>query len=238
MRSLLQFLGVWGAWIAVTAGMVSIAIWAISLDEDASQARAASTLLLWMFWPVAWIRLWLTGKNAARVSRRSARASTSRMPSNGTPEQSTPHFKTVRDAKEYLVDVIAKEAEINGTGLSEVERKMLYFTETGWTLPNMKEISAEFDRNYDQDGYEKKIAAIIARIDARLTGEWEQERMRWDRALEKLSEGDHYLLVLVDAANRNRKGAKHNWKILIIALVFFAVAAVNAWLRNWLRDHS
>jgi hypothetical protein len=61
--------------------------------------------------------------------------------------------------------------------------------------------------------------------------------MAWERALEKLSEGDHYLLVLVDAANPVRKGAKHNLKMLIIGLVFLALAALGTWFRGWLRDH-
>jgi len=61
--------------------------------------------------------------------------------------------------------------------------------------------------------------------------------MAWERALEKLSEGDHYLLVLVDAANPARKGAKRNLKMLVIALVFLALAGVDMWFRRWLRDH-
>jgi len=149
-------------------------------------------------------------------------------------EQEPGQFRTIREAKEYLVGIIVEEAKRNGAPLTEVERKMLYFTETGWTLPEMKEVSSEFDRDHDQDKYEQKIASLIGGIQARLTDE---ERMAWERALEKLSEGDHYLLVLVDAANPVRKGAKHNLKMLIIGLVFLALAALGTWFRGWLRDH-
>jgi hypothetical protein len=46
-------------------------------------------------------------------------------------------FNSVRDAKEYLVGKIAAEAELEGKPLSEIERKMLYFSETGCTLPDI-----------------------------------------------------------------------------------------------------
>ncbi len=239
MRSLLQFIGVWGAWIGVSAGALSIAIWALSFDDDPSDEQVASSLLWSMFWPFIWIYLWLTGKNSVPVSRRTVRPNGSKMKSQiGMRGQNENRFRSVREAKEYLVGVIAKEAENTGTPLTEVERKMLYFTETGWTLPDMKEVSSEFDRNCDQDKYEDKIASIVARIDARLAQERQDGRMAWDRALEKLSEGDHYLLVLVNAATPHRKAVRHNLKILIIAVLFFVLAAVNFWFRKWLWNHS
>lgn len=70
-------------------------------------------------------------------------------------------FQTVRDAKEYLVRRILAQADQEGVPLSDVERNMLYFSETGWTLPNMMAISQDFDQNYDQDEYESKIGKII-----------------------------------------------------------------------------
>lgn len=237
MRSLLQFLGAWGAMIAFTVGGFSIALWALSIDDDPTDERVASSLLLAIFWPVIWLRLRLTGKNRALVFHRGAPSRVSIVTSQpGMQEKSMQRFKTVREAKEYLVGVITKEAQHDGTALTEVEEKMLYFTETGWTLPDMKEISSEFDRDYDQDEYERKIGSIIARISARLSDGSEEERIAWRRALEKLSRGDHYLLVLIDSANPVRKGARHNLKMLIIALVFFVLAALDVRFRHWLVD--
>lgn len=71
---------------------------------------------------------------------------------------------------------------------------MLYFTETGWTLPDMKKVSAAFDRNYDQSKYEQRIGEIVGRIQVRLRDK-EPEQKAWELALEKLGEGDHYLLA-------------------------------------------
>jgi hypothetical protein len=217
-------------------GTFSIALWALSFDDDPNDERAASFLLWSMFWPLVWLYRCLTGKATMRhqVVRSTALRATSQV---GMREPSTQKFRTIREAKEYLAGAIAEEAERNGTPLTEVERKMLYFTETGWTLPDMKEVCAEFDSNYDQNEYEQKIASIVGRIKTRLTDEHQQERTNWNRALEKLGEGDHYLLVLADTPLQTQKGARHNLKMLIIALVFFALAALNRWFRHWLRDH-
>src|SRR5947209_6259308 len=58
-------------------------------------------------------------------------------------------FHSGREAKEFLISRIVAEAEHEKVPLSEVERKMLYFTETGWTLPDMAAVSDEFDKDYD-----------------------------------------------------------------------------------------
>ncbi len=33
---------------------------------------------------------------------------------------------------------------------------MLYFSETAWTLPDIREVNNEFDKNYHQNEYERK----------------------------------------------------------------------------------
>jgi len=59
-------------------------------------------------------------------------------------------FATSRDAKEFLISRIISESEREDVPLSEIERKMLYFTETAWTLPDIMEVNEVFDRDYDQ----------------------------------------------------------------------------------------
>ena len=53
-------------------------------------------------------------------------------------------FARPREAKEFLVARIVAEANKEGVPLSEVERKMLYFSETDWTLPDIDEVSEAF----------------------------------------------------------------------------------------------
>ena len=71
-------------------------------------------------------------------------------------------FATDREALDFLADRIAAEAKRENISLSDLERKILYFSETSWTLPEMTSVSASFDQNYDQDEYERKIASLIA----------------------------------------------------------------------------
>ncbi|HEY6447285.1 MAG TPA: hypothetical protein VIY53_12560 [Acidobacteriaceae bacterium] len=230
MRSLLQFLAVWGAVIGFNGGAVIVALWALSMDGDPRDERAASSLLsslLWStFWPLMWPFRGREGKETDRGRRRFIRS-----------EAGIRRFRTAREAKEYLVGVIANEAEHDGAPLTEVERKMLFFTETGWTLPEMKQVSAEFDRSYVQDEYEAKIASIAAKVRARFTDERQQEQMTWDSALEKLNRGDHYLLILIDGAIPARSGASKYLRMLLSVLVLFALGWLDLWFRRWLRAH-
>jgi hypothetical protein len=106
-------------------------------------------------------------------------------------------FSTARDAKEYLIDRIVAQANQDGIPLTDVERKMLYFSETGWTLPDMKTINREFDEAYDQNEYESKIGQIARRIHERSHDNGDDGN--WDEAVERLADEDHYLLVLIDS---------------------------------------
>jgi hypothetical protein len=142
-----------------------------------------------------------------------------------------PEFASARDAKEFLAGRIAAEAERQGSPLSEVESKMLYFSETGWNLPEMAEVNAEFDRDYNQDEYEKKIGSLVGAILARNDFGSDRDRELWNKAVAKLGEGDHYLLVLVgDSGTASADPKSEDWlrpwlialgvALGIIALIF------------------
>jgi len=106
-------------------------------------------------------------------------------------------FKSEQKAKEYLINRIVVQAEREGVPLDEIERKMLYFSETGWTLPDIMEVNAAFEREYLDVEYEEKISSLIHNLAERAAPE---EQEAWAQAVVKLSEGDHYLLVMVAAA--------------------------------------
>jgi isoleucyl-tRNA synthetase len=108
-------------------------------------------------------------------------------------------FGTLKDAKDFLANRIAAQARSENVSLSEVERKMLYWSETDWTLPDMKAVGTEFDRDYDQKEYEQKIARLTANIIADHHHRNEDEEEKWDAAVWKLAEGDNYLSVLINA---------------------------------------
>jgi hypothetical protein len=107
-------------------------------------------------------------------------------------------FQNGAAAKEYFVAQILQEASRQGTPLTEIEREMLYFTETAPDAkPEFVEKAAEFDRQYDQGDYEEKICGL-------LRGTWEhadtEVRDNLRAAYDILRKEDHYILVMLREA--------------------------------------
>jgi hypothetical protein len=103
-------------------------------------------------------------------------------------------------AKQFLISKVLQEAESSSIQLSETERKMLYFSEMHPSLPDILEVNAEFERNYDADEYEDKIALLLDKAgtrDRQMSPSREQE---WKDALDALKKEDHYILVMAGLA--------------------------------------
>jgi hypothetical protein len=147
------------------------------------------------------------------------------------------HFGAVKEAKDFLVEKIAAEAARDHMPLSEVERQMLYFTAEGGLSEQMRRVSEVFDRDHDVDEYEAKIAGVIRCLLTRLPA---ADQELWDEAVRKLREGDHYLLVFIDAgspaAGASLPGGLRAWfpddrnsprprgdfrRLILVALVLF-----------------
>ena len=107
-------------------------------------------------------------------------------------------FASGRDAKEFLVARIVAEAQREGVLLSEIERKMLYFSETDRTLPDIDKVSEAFASQYDHDEYEKKITGLTHHARTRARKEDKPEFEAWAEAIRLLSKEDHYLLVMIN----------------------------------------
>lgn len=137
-----------------------------------------------------------------------------------------PHFADERQAKEFAIGLIASEAEREGVPLSELERKMLYFSETGWTVPGMAEAAQKFESEYDSRQYEKKIASLIKKLQTRLKSDDPNTLKTWLDALEKLSEGDHYLLVLARLDSPPPHRLPHDFLKLCVTALLIVVVGV------------
>lgn len=147
-------------------------------------------------------------------------------------------FLSVRKAKEFLASRIVTEAKLQNVPLSEIERKMLYFSETEWATLDMLEVNAEFERDCDEDKYKRKIAWLARSIETHLKDGDEEESDKWYAAIEKLSEGDHYLLVLLNASPSSAIGsARPPGDLLKLWLTAFGIALGGLTLLalgNWL----
>lgn len=147
-------------------------------------------------------------------------------------------FNSDQEALDYVADKIAIEAKRQGIPLLEVERKMLYFSETDWTLPGILEVNAEFERDYDEDEYERKICGLGQTIEAQLKNASAEESDLWYAAIQELSKGDRYLLVLLNprlvpaAPSRRPPGDLLRLWLTALGVVFggFALMALCNWL--------
>jgi hypothetical protein len=141
-------------------------------------------------------------------------------------------FRSAREAKEFLVARIVDEAKLESVSLSEIERKMLYFSETYWTLPDIMHVNEEFDREYDQDEYEKKITHLVIKASAHDRKESRDKYDAWLEAIRLLEKEDHYILVMVQAAEMRPRGDQ--FKLFIAGLSIAAVLVSYPFLSTFL----
>src|SRR5438309_1113102 len=104
-------------------------------------------------------------------------------------------FPDARAAKEFIVAQIVDEASRQRVPLSEIERKTLYFSESGWSLPDILDVADAFHREYEDESYERKIAGLIRAAGGELVAPM---RRRGQMPLRESALQDHYLLVILD----------------------------------------
>jgi len=162
----------------------------------------------------------LTTRNGARPERRAHGAARS--------------FESTQEAKEFLIDWIAAEARGLGVPLSDLERKMLYSSKKGWTLPDMAEVQDTFARYHEAVEYELKMTNLIrmARIDAAAARP--DELRDWDEAVRVLGGDEHYLLQLIAAAEGPRRRKPSRWRLVLTGVVILGAAIALAY---WIARH-
>jgi hypothetical protein len=137
-------------------------------------------------------------------------------------------FASSREAKEFLVSRIVEEASRRRVRLSELERKMLYFSEAYPTLPDMMEVSEKFEAEHDSEKYEAKIRELSRNAFQRDRMESPENVPLWREAIKVLNKEDHYILVMLDvprSAGGFAKGSPSDRaKLVISGLVLAALA--------------
>ncbi len=122
-------------------------------------------------------------------------------------------------AKQFLISRVIEEAELEHVSLSDIEKKMLHFTEVHPSLPDMYEVNEEFDRNYDSDEYESKIAGLLREARARDREQSPTQAQQGDDALAALKKEDHYILVMVaQAFGSGASGSRFRDFLLYVAI--------------------
>ncbi len=128
----------------------------------------------------------------------------------------------VREAKDFLVEQTVKQAEMEGIPLSELEKRMMYFTEGKSAVEDPVSLNEEFEAQYDNAKYERKISRLMGGAYKRLRHENSVDRKSWDSAVRCLKKGDHYILVLCGETSR----FSALWGIGAIAVLLLIAASI------------
>jgi hypothetical protein len=103
-----------------------------------------------------------------------------------------------REAKDFLVQQTAEQAAIENVPLSDLEKRMMYFTESGECPEDPVALNEAFEAQYDTEKYEAKISSLLHHACKRLRKDDGQKSRMWDSAIRCLKQGDHYLLEMWD----------------------------------------
>jgi hypothetical protein len=139
-----------------------------------------------------------------------------------------------KEAKDFLADQAAQQAALDSTPLSDLERRMMYFTESDPdSCHNPISLNEEFEDKYDTVEYEAKMARLLRRAYERLKAENARGKLQWDEAISTLEKGDHYVLLLWGrhssiGARKNDPGSK----VVIFGGTFVAGCFLLASLAN------
>jgi hypothetical protein len=136
-----------------------------------------------------------------------------------------------REAKDFLIQQTAEQAALENIPLSDLERRMMYFTETAECPEDPIALNDAFEAQYDSDEYEAKILELTRHAYGRLKKENPQSARTWHEAVQQLRRGDHYLLVLLGnfptpLSLRQFLPGWSFWKLLVIGLVVLAICLV------------
>ena len=117
---------------------------------------------------------------------------------------------TQSEAKRFLVERVLARARAEQVVLSEAERRMLSWSESDPDFVADPQLAEQLASEIPDDAYEKKVAGLLARGFAADVAENSEAAEQWRQAANVLRDGDHYIIVMLDAAFP--AGLKRRWK--------------------------
>lgn len=111
-------------------------------------------------------------------------------------------FTSHGQAKRFFVEKVIGQAATEGIPLSDAEQRMLSFSESDPEFVVSPGLVEKLQAEISDDAYEAKIAGLIERAWKRDVESDSNARTVYHEAFTVLSQGDHYLLVMIDRALR------------------------------------
>src|SRR5207245_11446472 len=107
--------------------------------------------------------------------------------------------RTQSEAKRFFVDKVVAQARVERAPLSDAERQMLYWSESDPDFIANPRLPEQLASEMSDEEYEK-VVGLLARSFAADVETGTELEGNWEQAAEVLREGDHYILVMLDAA--------------------------------------
>ena len=106
-------------------------------------------------------------------------------------------IQTQTDAKKFFVEKVLTEAKLEGVTLSKAEEQMLSWSESD---PDFRADSALIEQltEISDEDYESKMSTLLAGAYRRDLESNPLARDEYRHAYSVLSQGDHYILVMIE----------------------------------------
>jgi hypothetical protein len=114
------------------------------------------------------------------------------------------------EAKRLFVEKVVTQARLEGVSLSDAERTMLSWSESDPDFVVDPQLPARLAAEVSDQEYEKKVTGLLARRFAAEVDSDPAAKAQWKQAAEVLHQGDHYILIMLDAAVGGR--LKRGWQ--------------------------
>jgi hypothetical protein len=108
------------------------------------------------------------------------------------------------EAKRLFVEKVVMQARLEGVSLSDAERTMLSWSESDPDFVIDPQLPERLAAEISDEEYEKKVTGLLVRRFAAEVGQDPGSDAKWKQAAEVLRQGDHYILIMLDAAVGSR----------------------------------
>ena len=134
----------------------------------------------------------------------------------------------------FIMSEVTDEAARAGAPLSDVERRMLYFSDGPCTPADLIEVAETFEREYDENEYERRIATLIRAARKRADGD---KKAMWSAAIARLENSDNYLCVILNEAIGRGADLRLSWRGGVAVVSLLVCLAAVPFLVSWFRGH-
>jgi hypothetical protein len=138
-----------------------------------------------------------------------------------------------KQAKDFLVEQTAEQAALEGVPLADVEKRMMYFTESDpASCDDPIALNDAFEAQYETKEYEAKISRLLHHAYTRLKQEDPERTRNWDQAIRTLRKGDHYFLVMWDTKPPSEHPTRDTFMLIGIGMVIAVGVVMGAILAS------